>query len=106
MQRAGPEIPSHRQPPPTPTALQASATTRTPLRVSRDDRASVTDIRIGEFETGLFVVLLLRHHAIEPDHAGTSVGEGRVPYVQSIAAATHIFSHDVQAKEGESSRRN
>ena len=29
------------------------------------------------------------------------MGEGRVPYVQSIAAATHIFSHDVKAKEGE-----
>ena len=74
-----------------------------PLHTRHGDGAPVTDIRIGEFETGLFVVLLLRHHTIEPEHPRTSVGEGRVPYVQSIAAATQIFSHDVQAKEGESS---
>src|SRR5262245_19432610 len=73
----------------------------TPLRVWRDDGAAVTDIGIGQFETGLFVVLLLRHHAIEPDHAWTSMPNGGVPYTQSVAAAAHIFPYNVQAEESE-----
>src|SRR5262249_52330279 len=73
----------------------------TPPRVRRDGRTAVTDIRIGEFETGLFVVLLLRRHAIEPDHPCTSVGEGCIPHVESIAAAANIISHYVKAEEGE-----
>ena len=72
-----------------------------PLHIRRGDGVAVTDIGVGAFETRLFVVLLLRYHAIEPDYAWTSMRDGRVPYAQSVAAAAHIFPHDVQAKEGE-----
>jgi hypothetical protein len=51
----------------------------------RDD-AAVTDVGISELEPGLSVVLLLRHHAIEPDHAWPGVRNSRIPYAQSIAA--------------------
>jgi len=66
----------------------------------RDD-AAVTDVGISELEPGLSVVLLLRHHAIEPDHAWPGVRNGRIPYAQSIAAPAQVLSHDVEAKEGE-----
>src|SRR3984893_9339904 len=38
-------------------------------RIPGRDGAAVTDVGISELEPGLSVVLLLRHHAIEPDHA-------------------------------------
>src|SRR5262245_18483845 len=74
-----------------------------PLRVRREDGAAVTNIGIGQFEARLFVVLLLRHHAIEPDHAWTGMCNGGVPYTQSVAAAAHIFPYNVQAEESEAS---
>ena len=65
------------------------------------DGAAVTDVGIGKLETGFPVVLLLRHHAIEPDHAWTGVRDGRVPYPQSIAAAAQIRANDIETEEGE-----
>jgi hypothetical protein len=38
-------------------------------RFGRRDEAAVTDVGISELEAGFPVVLLLRHHAVEPDHA-------------------------------------
>jgi hypothetical protein len=47
------------------------------------------------------MVLLLRYHAIEPDHAWPGVRNGRIPYAQTIAAAAQVLSDDVEAEEGE-----
>src|SRR5262249_2861494 len=77
---------------------------RYPLRVRLNDGAAITDIGIGKFETRLFIVLLLRHYAIEPDHTWTGMCNGGIPYAQSVAAATQIFSYNVQAKESEDHR--
>ena len=70
-------------------------------RLRGRDGAAVTDVGISELESGPPVVLLLRHHAIEPDHAWTSVRDGRVPYAQSVAAAAQVLSHDIETEEGE-----
>jgi hypothetical protein len=43
----------------------------------RDD-AAVTDVGISELESGFSVVLLLRHHAIKPDHARPGVRNSRI----------------------------
>src|SRR5262249_15987483 len=72
-----------------------------PLRVRRNDRAAVTDIGIGQFETRFLIVLLLRHYAIESDHTWTGMCNGGIPYTQSMAAASQIFPHDVEAEESE-----
>jgi len=45
--------------------------------------------------------LLLRYHAIEPDHAWASVRDGRIPNAQSVAAAAQVLSHDIETEEGE-----
>jgi hypothetical protein len=49
--------------------------------VCRDQTNSLPDVGISELEPGLRVVLLLRQHAIEPDHAWAGVRDGRIPYV-------------------------
>ena len=50
------------------------------LRCSRGrDDPAVTDVGISELEPGLSVGLLLRHHAIEPDHAWPGVRDGCIP---------------------------
>ena len=72
-----------------------------PRRARGRDGAAVTNVRIGEFEPGLPVVLLLRHHAIEPDHAWASMRDRGVPYSQPVAAAAQVLAHDVEAEEGE-----
>src|SRR5204863_8801765 len=66
----------------------------------RDD-AAVSDVGISEFESGLLVVLLLRHHAIQPDHATAGMGDSRVPDTQSVAAAAQIFAVDIETVKGE-----
>src|SRR5262249_25397846 len=71
------------------------------LRIRRGDGTAVAHIGIGELEPRLLVVLLLRHHTIEPDHACTSVRNSGVPYAQSVAAAAQIFPYDVEPEEGE-----
>ena len=45
------------------------------------------------------MVLLLRQHAIEPDHAWAGVRDGRIPYAQSVPAPAQILSHETE--EGE-----
>src|ERR1700675_2585295 len=55
-------------------------------RIRGRDGAAVTDVGISELEPDLSVVLLLRHHAVEPDHAWASVRDGRIPYAQSVPA--------------------
>jgi hypothetical protein len=45
--------------------------------------------------------LLLRQHAIEPDHAWARVRDGRIPDAQSVPAPTQILSHSVEMEERE-----
>ena len=45
--------------------------------------------------------MLLRQHAIEPDHAGAGVRDGRIPYAQSVSAPAQILSHGVEMEERE-----
>jgi hypothetical protein len=45
--------------------------------------------------------LLLRQHAIEPDHAWAGVRDGRIPYAQSVPAPAQILSHGVEMEERE-----
>jgi hypothetical protein len=61
------------------------------------DGAAVADIRISKLEAGPPVVLVLRHHAVEPDHSCASVRDGRAPKAKSYATA-QILPHDVEAK--------
>jgi hypothetical protein len=66
------------------------------------DTPAVTDIGIGQPESGLLVVVLLRHHAVEPDDAVTCLFDRGIPDAQAIAAAAQVGSHDVEAKKRES----
>jgi hypothetical protein len=43
--------------------------------------------------------LLLRQHAIEPDHVWARVRDGRIPYAQSVPAPAQILSHDVETEK-------
>jgi hypothetical protein len=45
--------------------------------------------------------LLLRQHAIEPDHAWAGVRDGRILYAQSVPAPAQILSHSVEMEERE-----
>ena len=45
--------------------------------------------------------MLLRQHAIEPDHAWAGVRDGRIPYAQSVSAPAQILSHGVEMEERE-----
>jgi hypothetical protein len=51
-------------------------------------------------KAGFFVVLLLRCHAIEPDHARAGMRDRRIPYPHAVAFAAQIGAHDVEAEEG------
>ena len=59
-------------------------------RIRGGDGAAVTNIGISELESGHPVVLLLHYHAIETDHAWAGVRDGRIPYAQSVAAASRL----------------
>ena len=48
-------------------------------RSGRRNRAAVSDIGVSEPKAGLPVILLLRRHAIEPDHARAGMRDGRIP---------------------------
>ena len=72
-----------------------------PWRMRGRNGAAVADIRISKLEPGPPVILLLRHHAVEPDHPCASVRDGRAPYAKSVAAPAQILPHDVEAEEGE-----
>jgi hypothetical protein len=63
--------------------------------------AAVSDVGISESESGFPVVLLLRRHAIESDHARTGMCNRRVPYTQPEASTAQVLSHDIEAEEGE-----
>src|SRR5262249_8760821 len=63
--------------------------------------AAVTDIGIGEAEARLPVIVLLRHHAVEPDHAGARMRDRLLPDAQTVAAPAQIGPYDVEAEEGE-----
>ena len=54
------------------------------------DRAAIADIGVGEPEAGLPVVLLLRHHAVEADHAAGCMRDRGVPDAQAKPAAAQI----------------
>jgi hypothetical protein len=60
---------------------------------------AVANIGVGEFEPRLLVVLLLRHHAVEPDGAAVGMGDGGIPDAQSVAAAAQVRAHHVEAEE-------
>src|SRR4051795_6012315 len=68
----------------------------------RAPRPAVTDIRIGQPESGLLVVALLRHHAVEADGAVTRMFDRGIPDAQAIAAPAQVGPHDVEAEKRES----
>ena len=74
--------------------------------IGRGCGAAIADIRIGVNEAGLFVVALLRHDAIEPDHARARMRDRRIPDPKSVAAAAKFRPHDVEAEKRESASRN
>ena len=71
-----------------------------PRRGGRRNRAAVADVGVSELKAGLSIIVLLRRHAIEPDHARAGVRDRRIPYAQAVAAAAQIRSHDVKAEKG------
>jgi hypothetical protein len=67
----------------------------------RGDDAAIADIGVSKLEAGLSVIVLLRHHAVEADHASARMRDRRVPDAQAVAFVAKIRSHDVEAEEGE-----
>src|SRR5205823_234828 len=63
--------------------------------------AAVADIGIGEPESRLAIVLLLRHYAVEPDGARAGMCDRPVPDTQPIAAAAQVTPHEIEAEECE-----
>jgi hypothetical protein len=69
-------------------------------RGGRRNRAAIADVGVSQLKAGFFVVLLLRRHAIEPDHARARMRDRRIPYPQADAFAAKIRAHDVKAEKG------
>src|SRR5437870_2082394 len=63
--------------------------------------AAVADIGIGQPESRLAIVLLLRHYAVEPDGARAGMCDRPVPDTQPIAAAAQVTPHEIEAEECE-----
>ena len=70
-------------------------------RANSRGHAAIADVGVGEGEAGLAVVVLLRHHAVEPDDTAARVRDARLPEPIAEAPAAQVGAHDIEAEEGE-----
>ena len=62
--------------------------------------ATISDVGVDISKIGFPVIVLLRHDAVEPDHAPARMRNCFLPDAQAVTAATQIGPHDVETEEG------